>query len=181
MKVELKITQSLRAAILTDLARPHDFAAERVGFIHCHPGVIRDGVVLIAGDYAAVADEDYVDDPTVGARIGAGAFRKALQYAYANKVSVFHIHCHDHFGIPFFSRTDLRETARFVPDFWNVRPNLPHGAFVLSRDSAVGRCWLPRWANPVEIKRIVFVGKKLEIITNYAKPKTDSAELSGRK
>lgn len=181
MRVEFKISQSLRAGILADLARRHEFAFERVGFIYCRPGTIRNGVIILAADYAPVADADYVDDRAVGARIGSDAFRKVLQHAYHNDVSVFHVHCHDHAGAPQFSRTDTRETARFVPDFWNVRPALPHGALIFSRDSATGRCWLPKPKAVTALDRVVFAGRRLQVITNYVESKVNPPELSGSK
>ena len=39
MKVEIKLTGSLYKKILRDLARPHPFAAERVGFVFGRTGV----------------------------------------------------------------------------------------------------------------------------------------------
>lgn len=49
-------------------------------------------------------------------------------------VSMVHVHLQEHRGRPGFSRTDLSENALFVPDFWNVQPNLPHGAVVFRFD-----------------------------------------------
>ncbi len=164
MKVEFKIPTGLVHEIRTDLARPHAYAAERVGFIHCRVAAIRDGIIVIGEGYRPVEDEDYLDDATVGAMIGAGAIRKALQFAYQNRVSMFHIHMHEHSGRPWFSRVDLRENAKFVPDFWNVRPEFPHGALVLSLDSFNGLCWVPDQQKPFRISKFSIVGAPLRII-----------------
>src|SRR5712692_7407108 len=149
MRVLFKITGSLLQRVRNDLARSHDFAAERVGFVSCRVGTLESrGLIILAHDYHPVADSDYVDDKTVAAMMGSGAIRKALQFAYNNEVGMFHVHMHDHDGPPLPSRTDLNETARFVPDFWNVKPQMPHGALILSRNSVSGRCWYPGRSRP---------------------------------
>ena len=147
--------------MIADLLRPHPFAAERVGFIACKPAASRSGTLLLAADYRPVADEDYVPDMRVGAMMGPAAIRKALQWAYNVRLSIIHVHLHDHDGAPGFSTTDLRETAKFVPDFFHVRPDLPHGALVLSRDSAIARCWLIPGAPPVWAEKVTIVGSPL--------------------
>jgi len=158
MKAAFKITYKLFAVIKADLLRRHAFAAERVGWLTCRVGDAVDGTLLtLAHDYHPVEDLDYIDDRSVGAMMGPAAIRKAMQLALTSKAAIFHVHMHDHLGRPGFSGTDSRETAKFVPDFWNVRPELPHGAIVLSRDSACGRCWYPG-RRVVEISKFVIVG-----------------------
>lgn len=117
-----------------------------------------EGVVILAHDYRPVEDADYIDDPTVGAMMGPAAIRKGLEFALNNQVGIFHVHMHEHTGRPGFSRTDARESAKFVPDFWNVRPEMPHGALVVSKDSLYGKCWYPCMAAPIEIGEFVMVG-----------------------
>ena len=56
--------------------------------------------------------------------------------------------------------TDRRENALFVPDFWNVQPDLPHGALVFSFDSAVGQCRIPGYAAPVGVE-VAIVGSPM--------------------
>lgn len=159
MKILFKITKQLLNEVKTKLERPHPFAFERVGFVLCRAGALEDGgVVILAHSMHDVADDDYLDDPNVGATMGPAAIRKALQGAYNQKVSVFHVHLHAHSGKPSFSRVDSSETTKFVPDFWNVQPDLPHGAIVFSEDSACGRCWVPRRREAVEISQFTIVG-----------------------
>lgn len=159
MKVLFKMTNRLLDEVKRKLELRHPFASERVGFLVCRPGLFHEGgVVLLSHGLHDVADEDYVDDPNVGAMMGADAIRKALQVAYNQQASMFHVHLHAHTGKPGFSRIDEKESAKFVPDFWNVQPNLPHGAIVLSDDSAYGKCWLPGLTGPVEISEFAFVG-----------------------
>jgi hypothetical protein len=87
-----------------------------------------------------------------------------MQFALTNDASMFHVHVHEHVGIPWFSRTDLRESRKFVPDFWNVRPNLPHGVIVLSADAAAGLCWYPGREKPISISHITAVGRPMRFL-----------------
>ena len=47
-------------------------------------------------------------------------------------------------AIPGFSSIDMRENARFVPNFVSVAPHAVHGAIVLSDTAAFGQVWLDR-------------------------------------
>ena len=167
MRIRFKITQTLLAFIKEDLATPHQFAAERVGFLSCRVGAAeRNGLIILADSYHPVADTDYVDNPEAGATMGPDAIRKALQLAWHNHGSFFHVHIHEHNGTPGFSRIDSVESARFVPNFWHVRPEMPHGALVFSTDSAYGRCWHPGVLQPSEIAEFSFVGSPTRLICN---------------
>jgi hypothetical protein len=167
MRVHFKITSSLFEIIREDLLRPHAFAFERVGFLSCRFAYLKPfGLVVLACDYLSVADGDYVNDSSVGAMMGSEAIRKALQFAYNNEVGMFHVHIHDHLGPPRPSRTDIDETAKFVPDFWHVKPQMPHGAIILSRDSLSGRCWFPGRRKPIPISKLAIVGPQLICIWN---------------
>ena len=150
-----------------DLERPHPFAAERVGFLVCRAAKLAgEGLAILATAFDSVADEDYLDDPSVGAMMGPTAIRKALQRAYNNgaeDLSIFHVHMHEHRGLPGFSPIDVRENKKFVPDFFNVAPVMPHGAIVLSRNQAAGLCWYAQHAVPVPIDRFASVGAPLRM------------------
>jgi len=165
MKSHFKITRKLIDHVRTDVRRPHAFAGERVGFILCRFGVTsRPDLLVLAHSYHAVADEDYIDDMQYGAVINSAAFRKAMQLAYTNAVGLFHVHLHEHSGKPSPSGIDVRETSAFVPDFFHVRPRLPHGALVLSADSISGRIWVPEDRKPSTIDRFTVVGTPLSKI-----------------
>jgi hypothetical protein len=145
-----------------DLLRPHAFAAERVGFITTRAAAAGSALLLLAQDYHPVADADYVDDPSVGAMLGQEALRKALDIALLNKVGIVHVHMHDFPGRLWFSRTDLREQLKFMPDFFKVRRKMPHAAVVLGPHAAAGRVWLA----PDRIERITefnFIGPRVEV------------------
>lgn len=165
MTVHFKITRDLLEKTRHDLERLHPFAAERVGFFSCRPGITPGGgLIILAHAYHPVQDEDYLDDPSVGAMMGPGAIRKAMEYAYNTPVGMFHVHMHGHAEIPEFSRIDLRESRKFIPDFWNVRPKMPHGTLVMSHDSLAGLCWMPDSRRIVRIEKITVVGAPLQII-----------------
>ena len=142
MKIIFRATRALVEAAHRDLARPHPFAAERVAFITVRAAMARRSLVVLAEAYHPVADEDYVNDPRVGAMMSQEAIRKALNLALLQEAGVVHVHEHAHHGRPGFSRIDLSEQLRFMPDFFCVRPEMPHGALVLSHNRAAGRVWL---------------------------------------
>lgn len=165
MNVIFRARADLLKAVRDDLVRPHPFARERVGFLICRAGRLTDGgVVILAAGYDGVADGDYIEDHSVGAMMGPAAIRKALQRAYNGglaDIALFHVHMHDHRGLPAFSPVDSRESRKFVPDFFNVAPAMPHGAIVLSKDLAVGLCWRVPRAEPTPITGFVRVGAPL--------------------
>jgi hypothetical protein len=158
MRVAFKITGDLLRRALEDLNRPHEFAAERVGFFSCRVGGLKPaGWVVLAHDFHPIDDGDYLRDRTAGAMMGPSAIRKAMQVALSNEVGMFHVHIHGHRGRPRFSNVDLSETAKFVPDFWHVRPHVVHGAIVLSLDSLVGLCWHPQAITPVRFSEFSII------------------------
>jgi hypothetical protein len=158
VNAELRVSDRLFEGVKRDLERPHAFAAERVGFMFCSFDWRRSRLLILPAAYHAVADEHYVDDDSCGAMIDGNAFREALQVGLRHRVGLFHVHMHAHCGVPQPSPTDLRETAIFVPDFFHIRPDLPHGALILSRDRLSGRLWQGRESKPVTICRTTIVG-----------------------
>lgn len=159
MRISLRITQPMLGRVRLDLRRSHPHAAERVGFVFCRFGLSeRDELLVLAYDYAPVLDSDYIPDQTLGALIGAGAFRSALERTLSEAVGVFHIHMHQHPGSPCPSATDRRESARFVPDFFHIRRNLPHGALIVSHDTLSGHLWLEESGRPIRISTVAVVG-----------------------
>jgi len=172
MKTIFRARTSFAELVRADLRRPHPFAAERVGFITIRAATTETTLLLIAQDYHPIADGDYVPDLSVGAMIGQEALRKALEIALLNKVGIFHVHMHDWPGQLWFSRTDLREQLKFVPDFFKVRRKMPHGAVVLGPSAAAGRVWL----GPDEIDRISefnFIGPRVEVFHSDASGTVD--------
>lgn len=161
MNVCLKITASLLETIRTDLRRPHRFAHERVGFVSA--GVSASGLdlLVLAREYRPVRDDEYLPNRSVGVMMGPDAIRGALQWAMQDAVAIFHVHTHGGQSVPDFSSVDLRENAKFVPDFLKVAPRFVHGALVLSDTASRGQIWFDRSQPPHSITSFVEVGVPL--------------------
>lgn len=159
MKARIKVPSAMLATIRADLARPHQFAHERVGFLTAGAALFDgNGLLLLVRDYRPVDEEDYVPDRSVGVKIGADAMRKALQAAYRPASTVLHIHTHGGLGRPHFSGVDRRSAGEFIPSFFNPVPRMPHGIVVLSDDGANGLLWIDPHQAPVPIADIISVG-----------------------
>jgi len=100
--------------------------------------------------------------------MGSEAIRIALQTAYNQPISMFHVHRHEHRGSPRFSGIDIRESRRFVPDFFKVQPDRCHGVIVLSHDSAAGLCWTSGTKEPITINKFVIVGRPTNTVRDFA-------------
>jgi hypothetical protein len=167
MNITFKMNGCLLNHVRKELLRPHPFAAERVGFVFCRMAEHRSRtLIILAHSFMPIDDDDYIADRSVGALMGPSAIRKALQFTFNNAVGAFHIHLHNHSGVPSPSRTDLKETMQFVPDFWHVRPQSPHGALILSTDSMSGRCWYPGHSKPFQISLFTVVDSPLRFERN---------------
>jgi hypothetical protein len=162
MKTRLRMTQSMFAKMVVDLRRPHEFAAERVGFLFSRQSVTPSGALLLAFKYAPIRDEQYIRDESVGARFDSSSIREAMQTALSDGMSTFHVHLHDHSGTPRFSGTDVREMQALMPCFVNVCPNRVHGALVLSTDSATANGWSAGQPHGEKV-RVTVVGSPLRI------------------
>jgi proteasome lid subunit RPN8/RPN11 len=127
MNIRFKIASALLATIRIDLRRPHPFAHERVGFISAGLAAAHDELLILAREYRPVRDDEYLKDPRVGAMMSAEAIRRARQWAMDERVAIFHVHTHGGTGIPAFSGIDIRENAKFVPNFVSVAPHGVHG------------------------------------------------------
>lgn len=144
MKIRFKIASVLSAAVRTDLRRPHPIAHERVGFISAGLAAARDELLILAREYRPIGDDEYLSGHNVGAMMSDQAIRRARQWAMDDRVAIFHVHTHGGSGIPRFSGVDMRENAKFVPNFVSVAPQYVHGAIVLSDTAAYGQVWLDR-------------------------------------
>lgn len=172
MNFIFRSTEGFIARVRSDLMRPHPFAHERVGFITTRAARGLDHLVVLAENYYPVADDDYLPDETVGAMMGPEALRKALELALLNPVGVFHVHMHLLGRRLWFSPVDLREQLKYIPDFFKVRRNMPHGAIVLSPQSAAGRAWLaPDQIVPIE--EFDVVGARVQVTRSSKDGSTD--------
>lgn len=162
MNIVFRAQTGFMERVRADLSRRHAFAAERVGFMTLRAAASGSTLLLLPQDYHPVADGDYVRDSSVGAMLGQEALRKALEIALLNKVGMAHVHMHDFRGRLWFSRTDLREQLKFMPDFFKVRRTMPHAAVVLGPSAAAGRAWLA--ADKIErITEFNFIGPRVRV------------------
>jgi len=172
MNIVFRSTQGFMDRVRSDLMRPHPFAHERVGFIAVRAAQGLDHLVLFAEDYHPVADADYLRDDQVGAMMSQEALRKALELALFKPVGIFHVHMHTLGPRLWFSGVDLREQRKYVPDFFNIRRSMPHGAIVLSPQSAAGRTWVS--ADQITpINEFNIVGQRMQIIRASEDGSTD--------
>ncbi len=161
MNIRFKITSTILSEIRTDLRRPHTYAHERVGFIAAGLSAARDELLILAREYRPLQDDEYLNDPSVGAMMSAGAIRRARQWAMDERNAIFHVHSHGGRGVPVFSGIDIRENAKFVPNFVSVAPYAVHGAIVLSDTAAFGQVWLGRASAHPFIARFAEIGMPL--------------------
>ncbi|MGJ0620448.1 MAG: hypothetical protein ACR65Z_07005 [Methylocystis sp.] len=161
MNIHFKITRSLVTDIRADLRRPHPFAHERVGFIAAGLTAAHDDLLILAREYEPVLDEEYLHNPNVGAVISAEAIRRARQWAMDERAAIFHVHTHGGRGIPGFSGIDMRENAKFIPNFISVAPHAVHGAIVLSDTAAFAQVWHGSAARQPFVARFTEVGMPL--------------------
>ena len=119
-------------------------------------------MLLLARAYRPVADEDYLRDLSVGAMMGPEAIRKALEWAMVQGHAMLSTCTRMAAAAsPDTSGVDIRENAKFVPDFFKVAPQCAHGALVLSNDAARGQIWLDRRGPPAPVDLFVEVGRRL--------------------
>ena len=165
MTIELKIARGLYHHIRRDLTRPHFHAAERVGFLYCREAQFGDATTLVlVSSYVPVADDLYIRDRKVGARIDGEAIRRAMEAVMETGWGCFHVHMHDHKGTPALSLTDQREIPRIIESLSVVRPEQVHGIFLLSKDRCVALVRPPHVSKLAPATRISVVGYPLEII-----------------
>lgn len=158
-KVIIRIPEKLCEQIINDLLRVHCFAYERVGFVIGRSKDLPENKILILiTEYIPIADEHYIDDDTVGARINSEAIRSAMQIAMERKCSIFHVHKHYGNGTPSFSRTDLVELPGIAEAMVNANPENVHGVLLLSEDGADVLLKVKPSKGTVSLEKIVRVG-----------------------
>lgn len=165
--VEIRMTGSLYDQIRRDLARPHPFAAERIGFVFGRTGSLANaGKIILLTRYHSIPDGQYMEDETVGARIGSDALTWAMQAVYHGRPAregIFHIHLHPPGIEPQMSRVDRREIPKLMPGFQSVGREAAHGMIILSTDHGAGWVWLPGRKESVRANAISVIGKPLGI------------------
>lgn len=135
-KIKFRIPRSIRCMMLEDLRRPHPWSFERVGFLFTKSKLLNSQTLLIiAIEYVPVGDTDYIEDESVGARISSNAIRQAMQGSLNKKSGCFHVHLHDHRGIPKPSFTDIEGLPGVVRSLSNVASRQANGILILSKNA----------------------------------------------
>lgn len=166
MTIQLRIPRTLCEAIRSDLARPHAFAAERVGFARAAFGTVGEGSLLLLKSYWAVPDDEYIEDEGVGARIDSRAIRFAMQdvLSAGGRHGLFHVHMHPYRGPTGLSRTDKAELPKLVNSFRNVAPQATHGFMILTPDHGLAFALPPKAEHLFPVTKITIVGYPTEIL-----------------
>jgi hypothetical protein len=170
MKTEIKLTGGLYAEIIRDLTRRHPFAAERVGFAFGRMGSL--GRLILLNRYHSIPDDQYVNDPTVGARIGREALTWAMQAVYQGRPTregIFHVHLHGHKGETRMSGVDSHEIPKLLPGFQSVGRYAAHGIIILSLDHGTGWVWHPGSKEPFHVDSINTIGVPIGVFEQGGK------------
>jgi len=170
--IAIKMTGSLHASILADLSRPHPFAGERVGFVLARLGSLAgSGNLVLLHHYHPIPDDEYVEDPSVGARIGSSAITWGMQAAYQGRKrreGVFHVHLHAHRGRTDMSAVDRRDIPEIVRGFHAVGTEAAHGILILSLNHGSAWVWLAGRNELVVAAKIRVIGHPLGIFERSA-------------
>jgi hypothetical protein len=136
MQVALKIPRTILQEALGDLNRPHSFAAERVGFFSTRCSKTDSTILVHCIAYHTIADEHYLEDHDVGARITSEAITGAMSRAAANSLGQIHVHSHGNVSPPIPSPVDWRELPKLARSFRNANSREAHGWMVLGNEKA---------------------------------------------
>jgi hypothetical protein len=159
MKVEIRMPTALHAEAMADLMRPHPFALERVGFLSANCSWLASNhVVVLLSEYHPVPDEHYRDDDDAGASIGSDAICDALARILHSGRGQFHVHVHEHRGVPFPSRVDRIGLPPMVKSFAITAPSQASGYLILSKDSAWAEVFALNFTQPLPATKITCVG-----------------------
>jgi hypothetical protein len=159
MKVEIRIPGAIWTAAVADLARPHPFAFERVGFLSSASALLGpDHHLVLITKYHTVPDQHYLDDRSVGACIGSDAIRSSMQRVLDERTGQLHVHLHDHRGPTGPSRTDRKGLPPIVRSLATIGPGQASGYLILSADHAWAEMRVPGVNTPVLVTKITSVG-----------------------
>ncbi|MBL7836735.1 MAG: ThiF family adenylyltransferase [Bacteroidetes bacterium] len=136
--IRVRIPNRIYQSVLNDLRRPHDYAYERVGFLFTKEICIQNKTfIVLATHYEPVKDENYIKDKSVGAHINSKAIREAMQIAMDNQYGCYHVHMHNHNGMPALSAIDKQGIPDVIRSFGNAIRGINHGLMIFSKDSVL--------------------------------------------
>lgn len=153
--------------IRADMERPHAFAFERVGCVFTRLAIHdTDRPIILATRYKSLADDHYVRDDSVGARIGSAAIQGLMQEILDTRQGAFLVHLHGHRGMPLLSAVDRQAMLPLVPSLRNAEPKVAHGVLLLSEDCVAGWALLPDQNHFAKIEKITVVGFPMSLFLN---------------
>jgi hypothetical protein len=134
-----KIPRALLLVALTDLERPHPFAGERLGFFSFRQSL--DGLepLLLCFEYHSIPDGQYIEDDSVGGRIGGEAIQAAMSRAYNTGAGQLWVHTHGRTDMPGVSPTDRESGPKVVQSCANAQPKMLHAWAVISEQGICGQ------------------------------------------
>ena len=164
-RIILRIPESLYHQIRADLIRPHEFAGERAGFCFARSKVLfKEEIIICLNDYKTIADEDYIDNPEVGAQFGERPINEAIGHGFEHRKSVFHVHMHEFSSSdPQFSWTDLEGLPPIAESCSRIIQDEVHGLLLLSRSNLNALVWLPNESTPVLVDQITVGGSPMNV------------------
>jgi hypothetical protein len=158
MKTIVKIPRGLFEQAKADLERRHPFASERVGFYSTRCSKTKGTTLVHCIAYTPVDDAHYLDDETVGARIGSDAITQAMARSLNHSVGQIHVHYHGGYGLPRPSQTDSCELPPLSGSFRNANSAESHGWMILGEADAYSSLLLPGRPNAVSSLPVSIVG-----------------------
>lgn len=159
-EIIIRIPQNILNQIINDLKRPHEFANERIGFIASRHKILKTGTIIVfISEYFPISDDQYLDDPEVGARINSNAIREGLQRIIDKKIGCFHVHYHSFSrSIPEFSDTDLIDNPEIIKSFGYADKSQVHGMIVIGKNGLNALVKLPGKDSLMQVAKIVGIG-----------------------
>ena len=165
MNVEIRIPGALYCEAFEDLRRPHPHAYERVGFFSSAVKLLNpQHCLVLLNRYHSVADEHYLEDPTIGALIGVESITAAMQRTLSERSGQFHVHIHEHCGEPRPSVDDIKGLPPVVRSLSATAPKQASGYLILSRDRAWSEAIVPGQAEPIIATKISVVGFPMKFL-----------------
>jgi hypothetical protein len=144
MKTCVRLPHGLFTQMTEDFARPHPFAYERVGFLYARHASGTNVHLVLATEYVALPNDQYVCDSSVGARISSDAIFEACNRTKRTGMCCLHAHAHGTApGTTWFSRIDLNTLGRLGPTLRRMSPLASHGGIVLTGTTASALIWTP--------------------------------------
>lgn len=146
LSIDIRMSKALYDLICKDLARPHEHACERVGFVfgRISERYGRDPIIYLM-HYQPVADERYIQSNDFGALIDDAVILETMQEIRRQRgtgYGAFHVHIHEHVGQPSFSRPDIKSLPAMIPSFQRMDTKGADGLLLLSENHGIAMVWL---------------------------------------